>query len=228
VGTVRISGASSPPVMLRLSGGAATAGQSGTTPAPVPSGALSLPAPPIPPAATSSAAPTTTVAPSDPRSPGPLAPVAPAPPGASTYPKDLLAHPSRLALVPIFRYWASAYGISAGLLESVGWMESGWQADAVSSTGAIGICQIEPWTAAFVSSQLLSSPTTLDSTLPDANIHMAAAYLSWLLQKTRGDVATALGGYYQGLMDLVAKGPRVSTRRYVSGVGALWALFRSG
>jgi len=107
-------------------------------------------------------------------------------------------------------------------------MESGWQADAVSSTGAIGICQIEPWTAAFVSTQLLSSSTTLDSTLPDANIHMAAAYLSWLLRQTRGDVATALGAYYQGLMDLVAKGPRVSTRRYVSGVGALWALFRSG
>jgi len=188
-----------------------------------PTGALSAPA--------TTTTTTTTVAPvipPDPRSPGPLAPVVVPPSGAPIYPSDLLTSPQRLALAPIFRYWARMYGVSAGLLESVGWMESGWRTTAVSRTGAIGVCQIEPRTAAFVSSQLLSLSTTLDATLADANIHMAAAYLSWLLQQTHGDIATALGGYYQGLMDLVAKGPRVSTRRYVSGVGALWAVFRSG
>ncbi len=160
--------------------------------------------------------------------PGPLTPVITPAPGASTLPADLVAHASRLALLPTFRHWAAVANVPAGLLEAVAWMESGWQATVVSRTGAVGIGQIEPQTAAFISTQLLGATTTLDSRVPDLNIRMSATYLAWLLRQTKGDVATALGGYYQGLTTLRAKGPLNSTRRYVAGVGALWGQFRSG
>jgi hypothetical protein len=164
----------------------------------------------------------------DPVTPGPLAPVRTPGAGAVHYPADLLAHTTRLTLLPAFRHWASVSNVPAGLLEAVAWMESGWRPTIVSRTGAVGIGQIEPTTATFISTQLLGLTTTLDSRLAEKNIRMSAAYLAWLLRQTNGDVATAVGAYYQGLHHLRATGPLSSTRRYVAGVGALWELFRSG
>ena len=120
------------------------------------------------------------------------------------------------------------FGVPAGLVEAVAWMESGWRASVVSSTGAVGIGQIEPQTDAFICTQLLGFSAPVDPRLPDNNIRMSAAYLAWLLRQTRGDVANAIGAYYQGLTNLRGKGPLDSTRRYVAGVGAWWAQFRSG
>ena len=34
--------------------------------------------------------------------------------------------------------------VPAALVEATCWWESGWQEDAVSDTGAVGLCQIEP------------------------------------------------------------------------------------
>jgi hypothetical protein len=164
----------------------------------------------------------------DPIVPGPLAPVVAPPPGPPRYPAALLAHPSRLTLAPYFRYWARTYGVPAGLVEAVAWVESGWQADVVSATGAVGIGQIEPSTAAWVSHEVLHLSTTLDSRLPDANIRMSSAYLAWLLWASHDDFASTIGGYYEGLSTLRGKGVYNSTRRYVANVGAAWALTRSG
>jgi LysM repeat protein len=166
--------------------------------------------------------------PGDPISPGPLAPVTAPTPGPPRYPAALLAHPDRLSLAAYFRYWSRTYGVPAGLVEAVGWVESGWQADVVSRTGAVGIGQIEPSTAVFVSRDILHLPATLDSRLPDANIRMSAAYLAWLLWAAKGDLASAIGGYYEGLSTLRDKGVYSSTRRYVANVGAVWATLRSG
>jgi soluble lytic murein transglycosylase-like protein len=169
------------------------------------------------------------IAPGDPYwPPGPLTRVAAPAPGRPRFPADLLAQPARLALLPYFRRWAALFGVPAGLLEAVGWMESGWRADAVSPTAAVGIGQIEPGTNVFIATQLLGFDGPIDPRSPDNNIRMSAAYLAWLLHRTQGDVANALGGYYQGLTTLRAKGPLRITRRYVAGVGALWARFRSG
>ena len=143
-------------------------------------------------------------------------------------PANLLAHPTRLVLQASFRHWAAVYGVPPGLLEAVGWMESGWQTNVVSKTKAVGVGQIEPPTAEFISTQLLGLAKPLDARIPDSNIRMSAVYLAWLLHQTGGNVANALGSYYQGLTTLRAKGPLTVTRRYVAGVGALWALFRSG
>jgi soluble lytic murein transglycosylase-like protein len=171
-------------------------------------------------------APTTT--PPDPIVPGPLAPVTTPPRGPPRYPRALVARPARSSLATYFRYWSRAYGVPAGLVEAVGWIESGWQSDVVSKTGAVGIGQIEPSTAVFVSRGILHLSATLDARLPDPNIRMSAAYLAWLLWSTNGDTAMALGGYYEGLSTLRDKGAYNSTRRYVASVGALWADLRSG
>jgi N-acetylmuramoyl-L-alanine amidase len=160
--------------------------------------------------------------------PAPLAPVTPPPPGRPRFPTALLSDPNRLALRPYFQHWAAVFGVPAGLVEAVGWMESGWRANVVSSTGAVGIGQIEPQTDVFISTQLLGFGAPIDPRLPDNNIRMTAAYLAWLLRQTHGSVADALGAYYQGLTMLRSKGPLDSTRRYVAVVGGLWAQFRSG
>jgi soluble lytic murein transglycosylase-like protein len=148
--------------------------------------------------------------------------------GAPRFPSRLLAHPDRLALRPSFRHWAPVYGVPTGLLEALAWMESGWQRGVVSSTGAVGIGQLEPSTVQFVCSQLFGMRGTLDPRNPDANIRMAAAFLGMLLRQTHGDVAMALGGYYQGLQSVRERGPMLVTRVYVAAVQGLWQAFRSG
>jgi N-acetylmuramoyl-L-alanine amidase len=158
----------------------------------------------------------------------PLAPVPTPRSGSPQFPAGLTAYPARLALRPDFQHWARVEGISAGLLEAVAWVESGWQARVVSPTGAVGVAQIEPPTAAFISHDLLGLPHTLDSRRPNQNIEMEAAYLAFLLRQTNGSVANAVGGYYQGLTSLLKHGPLPSARRYVSLVGRLWNQFHSG
>jgi N-acetylmuramoyl-L-alanine amidase len=159
---------------------------------------------------------------------GPLAPVYAPRAGSPHFPSQLLAHSSRLALRPAFRHWARVYGVPTGLLEALTWMESGWQENVVSSTGAVGIGQLEPSTVQFVSFQLFGLSKALNPRSSDANIRMSAAFLAYILRQAHGSVANALGGYYQGLSSVLSAGPYSSTRHYVLVIGELWAAFRSG
>lgn len=165
--------------------------------------------------------------------------VVPEPPGTTTagapagfvvrpgvLPSALVAHPSRLALRPVFRRWARAYGVSASLVEALTWMESGWQNGVVSPTGAIGIGQLEPSTVRFVCGPLLH--VSLNPRLSADNIRMTARFLRWLLDQTHGDVATAIGGYYQGLASMRARGPMRWTRTYIFDIQGLAVAFSPG
>jgi N-acetylmuramoyl-L-alanine amidase len=140
-------------------------------------------------------------------------------------PAVLLAHPERLKLRPAFRQWAAAYGIPADLLEALAWMESGWQEKIVSPTGAVGIGQLEPPTAAFVAARLLH--VRLDPHIAAQNIQMTARYLRWLLDHSHS-VAEAVGGYYEGLASVQRNGPLVETVAYASAVLALRPRFSPG
>jgi N-acetylmuramoyl-L-alanine amidase len=143
--------------------------------------------------------------------------------GAAALPAALRAHPDRLALAPLFAAAAARYGVPRPLLEAMCWWESGWQANVVSKTGAYGICQLEPATAAFVDKYLVSSP--LDAKMPAQNIALGAAYLADLLHATGGDVGLALAGYYQGLTYVRVLGMLPDTTNYVRGIEAYTTIF---
>ena len=134
-----------------------------------------------------------------------------------------MGFPDRLALIPSFDRWAAEYGVPAALLKALAFMESGWQPNVVSPSGAVGIGQLLPATAAFVAAVLIGGP--LDPFLPDDNIRMSARFLSHLLGLTGGDVSLALAGYYQGLTSVRRDGMKATTAAYVNVVLALEARF---
>lgn len=141
----------------------------------------------------------------------------------SSLPAGLLAHPSRLALRPLFARWASAFGLPESLLEALCWWESGWQMGVVSSTGAVGVGQLEPSTVANLRISL--GQPGLQATNTSDNIEMAAAYLHQLLVVTGGSESQALAGYYQGIPSVQRSGMFPSTVQYVHGILAFTNLF---
>ncbi len=144
-------------------------------------------------------------------------------PSSGDLPSGLLANPGRLALQPAFAAAASRYDVPLALLEALCWWESGWQNSVVSKTGALGVCQIEPATAAFVDQYLVSSP--LDPGVATENIAMSAAYLADLLRASGDNVGLALAGYYQGLTAVRVFGMLPSTQTYVKGIEAYTDIF---
>ncbi len=137
-------------------------------------------------------------------------------------PADLAADPGRLALVPVFDHWAAEYGVPADLLKSLAWFESGWNNTKVSSAEAIGIGQILPITADFVSEHLIGA--TLDPFVASDNIQISARYLRYLLDNT-GDPRLAVASYYQGLTATRQHGIYRSSQFYVDGILSLRSRF---
>ena len=140
-------------------------------------------------------------------------------------PAKLKAHPERAALAPRFDYWAKQYGVPADLLKGLAWYESGWQNHVVSSTGAVGVGQLMPFTSDFVSKQLLMNPK-LNPAKVDDNIRMSARFLRFLLDRTGGAPGVALAAYYQGLARTQRGQILEETKRYVAGVSATRKLFQ--
>jgi N-acetylmuramoyl-L-alanine amidase len=141
-------------------------------------------------------------------------------------PAQLLAHPERLALRADFTRSANSYGVPASLLEALCWWESGWQETVVSTTGAIGVCQIEPATASFVTTVLFPG-SGLDAYSAAGNIAIGAAYLHDLLVRAGDSESTAIAGYYQGLESVDQSGMLPATRTYVTGILAYASIFAS-
>jgi soluble lytic murein transglycosylase-like protein len=84
---------------------------------------------------------------------------------------------------------ATKAGLPPGLVHSIAKAESGYQVDAVSRKGAIGIMQLMPATAA----ELKADPRN-----PQQNADAGAKYLADLLVKYDGDVAKAVAAYNAG------------------------------
>jgi soluble lytic murein transglycosylase-like protein len=149
----------------------------------------------------------------------------PAPAAGPNLPARLKAHPERLSLTPRFDYWARTYGVPSDLLKGLAWYESGWQNRVVSSTGAIGVGQLMPFTSDFVANQLLKNPG-LDPKRVDDNIRMSARFLRFLLDHTGGAPGLALAAYYQGLARTQQGKFFDDTKTYVAGVSAARKQFR--
>jgi len=117
-------------------------------------------------------------------------------------------------------HWAAHYGVNVHLVRGLAWMESGYNNRLVSSTGARGIMQIEPYTWRFVETVLIGRRVRHG---PSGNIHVGVAYLHHLLYDFHGDERHALAGWYQGEGAVRAHGMYKDTRVFVKDVLSLAA-----
>lgn len=127
--------------------------------------------------------------------------------------------PSRNTVAAVLRATARRWGVDPRLVLAVGWQESGFNQRWVSSTGAIGAMQVEPYTADFVSKYVVRRPLDLHKIGDDATA--GVALLAVLLRETHGNAAKAVAGYYQGLASVESHGMYADTKRYVANVLAL-------
>ena len=113
----------------------------------------------------------------------------------------------------IFQTAAQKYNLPVNLLKAVAKVESGFDADAVSSCGAQGVMQLMPGTAAS-----LGVENPLDA---EQNIMGGAKYLSQMLDRYDGDTKLALAAYNAGSGNVAKYGgipPFKETQSYISKV----------
>jgi len=113
---------------------------------------------------------------------------------------------------------AAAYGVDAGLVRAVAWMESGFQPHVVSNAGALGVMQVTPPTWEFVEDVLLGKkiPHTVEG-----NIQVGVLFLRHLLRQFGGDERLAVAAYYQGAKAVRDHGLFAETLTYVEAVRSL-------
>jgi soluble lytic murein transglycosylase-like protein len=88
------------------------------------------------------------------------------------------------------------HGVNPYLVMGLAWHESGWNPNAISSAGAVGIMQVMPTTADVSGPALLHRQVNLFD--PADNIDMGTAILKNNLTHWHGDLAKALVAYYAG------------------------------
>ena len=113
----------------------------------------------------------------------------------------------------IFNEAAEKYGVDAKFLKSIAKCESDFDANCVSHSGATGIMQLMPATAAELG--------VSDSYDPYQNIMGGAQYISELLDKYNGDTSLALAAYNAGSGNVAKYGgipPFTETQNYVKKV----------
>lgn len=121
-------------------------------------------------------------------------------------------------------YWASRYNVPPEMIKALTWWESGWNNNAISSAGAIGIGQLLPSTADFVADVLIGEE--LNPYAVDDNIRMTARFVRYLLDETSNDRRLTLASYYQGLFAVRRYGIYNISIPYVNGILALQDRFR--
>lgn len=129
----------------------------------------------------------------------------------------------RLPYGRIITQAANEHGIDPALLAAVVKQESRFNPDAVSKSGAVGLGQLMPGTAADMG--------VIDPFDPAQNLDGAAAYLAMLLTRYDGDIRLALAGYNAGpgTVDGCRCVPENGeTPGYVANVTAYYAEFRRG
>ena len=107
---------------------------------------------------------------------------------------------------------------------ALSYWESGWNQSVVSSSGAIGMMQITPGTAAYAGPWLLGRK--VDIRKPADNTELGAALLRRYVDEFK-DPKLALAAYYQGEAGTRKHGIYPSSQRYVDGIWALRNRFES-
>jgi LysM repeat protein len=131
---------------------------------------------------------------------------------------DRHAEPSRDAVAALIRSTAAKWGLDDKLALAISWQESGFSMREVSSVGAIGAMQVMPYTAAYLSADVVHR--TLNLLDAGDNVTAGVALLSVLTHEAKNE-RRAVAGYYQGLQSVRDHGMFRSTKRYVADVMAL-------
>ena len=107
---------------------------------------------------------------------------------------------------------AQEAGVDPRVVKAVAWVESGWQQDVASPTGAVGLMQVEPYTGEWVSQYL--AHRSLDLHNAEDNVTAGALLLRHLLFLHGGDTSRALAAYYQGDTSIAEHGLFLDTQQY--------------
>jgi len=108
---------------------------------------------------------------------------------------------------------ANKYGLDPKLVSAVAQTESGYRADAVSGSGAVGVMQLMPETAAELGVNNVYDPAQ--------NIDGGAKYLKQMLTTFHGDVSKAVAAYNAGPQAVKTYNgvpPYAETQNYVNKV----------
>ena len=119
---------------------------------------------------------------------------------------------------------ARHHGLNPNFVLAVSYWESGWNQAARSYTGAVGLMQVEPYTAAWAGPALLHRRVNLNN--PVDNAELGAALLRSYLDRLR-DPKLALAAYYQGLSGVLRYGIYPRSRTYVNGIWRLRNQFQA-
>ena len=139
---------------------------------------------------------------------------------AATLPARLTAAQARAILIQAARH----HNLNPNFVLAVSYWESGWKQSALSRTGAVGLMQVEPYTAVWAGPALLHRRANLNN--PVDNAELGAALLRSYLDQLH-DPKLALAAYYQGLSGVRRYGIYPSSRSYVDGIWRLRNQFQA-
>jgi len=135
--------------------------------------------------------------------------------------KTRVVRPLSPALATLIRSVAHDHAVTEALVKAVIAVESGFQPNATSPKGAMGLMQLMPETAKRFGAR--------DAYAAEDNLRAGTAYLRWLLDLFAGDVRLALAAYNAGESAVMRAGWRVpdiaETRAYVPKVMSYLAHF---
>jgi soluble lytic murein transglycosylase len=146
--------------------------------------------------------------------------------------------PGAGAYLPLIARWCEEYNLNPDLAAAVLEAESGGRPRAVSSSGALGVMQLMPTTAAAMAEELgLPPPGRHDLFDPELNVRLGVYYLSKLRARFGDERAFVIAAYHAGPTrvdawrraradlsadEVIAELAFPSTRRYVGRVLANW------
>jgi len=136
-------------------------------------------------------------------------------------PPQLTREQARAILVRAARH----HQLNPNFVLAVSYWESGWKQASRSKTGAVGLMQIEPYTAATAGPALLHRVVDLNN--PVDNAELGTALLRFYLDQLH-DPKLVLAAYYQGLSGVRKHGIYPSSRTYVEGIWHLRNRFQAG
>jgi len=146
--------------------------------------------------------------------------------GELVRPHSVTSPMRREALKAILAAAAIRHGLDPGLVQAVAWWESGWDMTEVSVTGAVGMMQVDPATAADDGPKLLHRAVNIHD--PYDNADLGAAVLKADLGDAGGNLAVALASYYEGSNNVDPSNLDAGAQAYVEGVTSLQKQFDAG